>query len=71
MKQEEKRKAGLLIGVAGISVMLIAIVLLVQSISRNKAAGEKSSIVFPISLLPLGIALSTVGGLLSSGKPKN
>ena len=71
MKQEEKRKAGLIMSVAGIAIMLISIVLLVQNISRNKAAGEKSSSVFPISLLPVGIALSAVGGSMSSGKPKS
>ncbi len=71
MKQEEKRKAGLIMSVVGVTIMLISIVLLVQNIGRNKAAGEKSSSVFPISLLPVGIALSGVGTSMRSDKPKS
>ena len=71
MNPENKRKLGLQLTVIGMTIMLTSIVLLVQNLGSKKEEGKKSSSALPISILPIGIALSAVGGKMSTEKPRS
>ncbi len=70
MNPENKRKLGLLLTIIGMTIMLTSIVLLVQNLGSKKEEGKKSSNALPISILPIGIALSTLGGKMHTEKPR-
>jgi len=51
------------------TIMLTFIALLIQILGSKREDGKKSSSTLPISILPIGVELSAVGGKIRTEKP--